>query len=134
MEYSWGTGVTFGLVIAAGAHWLLVDNLITSATVAGLYTVGIALLVTHMRRLREASGSRSGGDWWALGFCSVLGTVLLVVQYVYRPEDVGNPIAPSESITTLPPGYSLLLWVLLFGVAIVSVNFGIGMTLADGEP
>jgi hypothetical protein len=88
-------------------------------------------MIDYLSILRQTP--HDGGSWWALAFGATTGLVVIVVQLVYRPA-VHNievlRILP-ERVITVPFHLILLLWLLLFGVALVSLTYGMGMAVTD---
>ncbi|RQG93932.1 hypothetical protein EA472_22405 [Natrarchaeobius oligotrophus] len=69
-----------------------------------------------------------------IAFGVTVGTVLLVVQELYRPVGPGTRIQSRVPYQEFVPGSmdaSIALWLFVFGVALVSLNFGIGLALAE---
>ncbi|WP_327052228.1 hypothetical protein [Halomicrococcus gelatinilyticus] len=76
-----------------------------------------------------------GGSWWTIAFGATTGLVLMVTQLVYRPM-VPDKIALKrgvlpEGVRAVPFNLILILWLLMFGVALVSLTYGIGMAVTD---
>ncbi|WP_255150162.1 hypothetical protein [Halorarius halobius] len=75
-----------------------------------------------------------GGSWWTIAFGATTGLVLIVIQLVYRPI-VPDKIAVQRGlpagVVTVPFNFILLLWLLVFGVALVSLVYGLGMAVTD---
>ena len=75
-----------------------------------------------------------GGSWWTIAFGATTGLVLMVVQLVYRPtvtDEIAVKRVLPEGVTTVPLNLILILWLLVFGVALVSLTYGIGMAVTD---
>lgn len=75
-----------------------------------------------------------GGSWWTIAFGATTGLVMMVVQLVYRPivtDKIAVKRVLPEGVTTVPFNLILILWLLMFGVALVSLTYGIGMAVTD---
>lgn len=126
-------GGVVGVCTGLGSHLLLLDYLVVSVTICLLYSIGVTLIIDYVSILREAPDD--GGSWWTIAFGATIGLVLLVVQLVYRPV-VTDKIAVErgvlpEEVLSLPSNHILVLWLLVFGVALVSLTYGIGMAVTD---
>lgn len=124
-------GGIVGIGIGLGSHFLLLDHAVVSLTICLLYSIGGTLMIDYLSILRQTPSD--GGSWWAIAFGATTGLVVIVVQLVYRPA-VHNievlRILP-EGVITIPFNLILLLWLLLFGVAFVSLTYGMGMAVTD---
>ena len=75
-----------------------------------------------------------GGSWWTIAFGATTGLVLMVIQLVYRPivpDKIAVQRVLPEGVMTVPFDLILVLWLLVFGVALVSLTYGIGMAVTD---
>lgn len=103
-----------------------------SITVCLLYAVGVTLMIDYFRILRRTP--YDGGSWWTIAFGATTGLVLMVIQLVYRPivpDQIAVRRLPPEEVITVPFDLILVLWLLVFGVALVSLTYGIGMAVTD---
>lgn len=126
-------GGVVGICIGLSSHFLLLDYAVVSITLCLLYSVGVTLKIDYASILRQTP--YDGGSWWAIAFGATTGLVLMVIQLVYRPI-VTDEIAVKrgvlpEGVMTVPFNHILLLWLLVFGVALVSLAYGIGMAVED---
>ncbi|WP_231186749.1 hypothetical protein [Haladaptatus sp. DYF46] len=123
-----------GICIGLSSHFLLLDYSVVSITICLLYSIGVTLMIDYVSVLRQTPND--GGSWWAIAFGATTGLVLMVVQLVYRPI-VPNKIAVKhglpEGVKSVPLNLILILWLLMFGVALVSLTYGIGMAVTDME-
>jgi hypothetical protein len=75
-----------------------------------------------------------GGSWWTIAFGATAGLVLIVIQLIYRPV-VTDKIAVQrglpEGVISVSLNLIAILWLLIFGVALVSLTYGIGMAVTD---
>lgn len=132
----WVVGAVVGVALGVVTHVVLLPNIVLSATLCGLYAIGVALTVDHVRVLGKLGDN--GGSWWVIAFGGVVGLALIGMQVIYQPiipsgmvgTDAPLPV-PSENVATIPLELSIPLWLLMAGVALVSLNFGIGLALAD---
>ncbi len=91
-------------------------------------------MIDYMRILRQTP--HDGGSWWAIAFGATVGLVLMVMQLVYRPSAPDqiaarrDPDLP-EGVTLVPGEFLLLSVLFVFGVALVSLTYGIGMAVTD---
>ncbi|WP_135806043.1 hypothetical protein [Halorussus marinus] len=90
-------------------------------------------MIDYINILRQISSD--GGSWWTIVFGATTGLVLMVVQLVFRPI-VPDKIAVKrgflpEAVSAVPFNLILILWLLIFGVALVSLAYGIGMAVTD---
>jgi hypothetical protein len=89
-------------------------------------------MIDYLSILRQAPSD--GGSWWAIAFGATTGLVVMVVQLVYRPivpDDIELQRLLPEGVITIPFNLVLILWLLVFGVALVSLTYGIGMAVTD---
>ena len=127
-------GGVVGICIGLVSHFLLLEYSVVSVTICLLYAVGITLMVDYFRILRQTP--HDGGSWWTIAFGATTGLVLLVIQLVYRPvvtDKIAVQRGPDlpEGVTTVPLDLILVLWLLVFGVALVSLTYGLGMAVTD---
>ncbi|WP_254840733.1 hypothetical protein [Natronomonas marina] len=76
----------------------------------------------------------SGGSWWVIAFGGIIGTALIVMQEVYTPVEVfavGAIDMPSENVAQLSVEFTIMLYLFVFSIALVSLNIGLGMAIAD---
>lgn len=133
---AWAAGAGIGVATGAATHAFLLPNLVLTGTLVALYGIGVALCIDHVGTLRTYGDS--GGSWWVIAFGGVIGLALVAMQVIYRPiipsgvvgSDTPLPVH-SETVASVPLDLSIPLWLLMFGVALVSLNFGIGLALAD---
>jgi len=127
-------GGVVGTGIGLSSHLLLLDYLVVTITLCLLYGIGITLLIDYIRILRQAP--HDGGSWLVIAFGGTVGLVLMVIQQIYRPT-VPDEIAVRQD-QVLPEGAALVQielimvsWLLVFGVALVSLVYGIGIPITD---
>lgn len=127
-------GGIFGIGIGLSSHFLLLDYIVVTITLCLLYCLGITLLIDYFRILRQAP--HDGGSWWVIAFGGAVGLVLMVIQQIYRPF-VPAEIAVERG-RVLPEGAALVpleiiivSWLLVFGIALVSLVFGIGISVSE---
>lgn len=123
-----------GTSIGLTSHFLLLDYLIVTLSLGLLYFIGITLLVDYMSILRQAPGD--AGSWWAIAFGGTVGLDLMVKQLIYRPTvpdeiAIQQDFAPPKGAASISLELILILWLLTFGVALVSLTYGIAMAVAD---
>lgn len=125
-------GGVVGICIGLSSHFLLLDYSVVSVTICLLYSLGVTLMIDYVSILRQTPSN--GGSWWTIAFGATTGLVLMVIQLVYRPV-VTDKIAVKrvlpEGVITVPFNFILVLWLLVFGVALVSLTYGIGMAVTD---
>lgn len=118
--------------IALSSHLLLLDYAVVSVTICLLYSIGVTLMVDYFSILRRTP--YDGGSWWTIAFGATTGLVLMVIQLIYRPM-VPDTIAVRRvlppGVATVPFDLILVLWLLVFGVALVSLTYGVGMAVTD---
>ena len=125
-------GTVTGSMIAGGSYLLLVPDVLFAMSIFLLYSVGVFLLIDHIRFLRIESDN--GGSWWVIAFGGMIGLALIVLQEVYTPVEVfaeGALNMPTEEVATLSIEFTLMLYLFVFSIALVSLNIGLGMALAD---
>lgn len=89
-------------------------------------------MIDYMAILRQTPSD--SGSWWAIAFGATTGLVLIVVQLVYRPivpDVIAMKRVLPEGVRTIPLNLIFILWFLMFGVALVSLTYGIGMAVTD---
>lgn len=126
-------GGVVGICLGLSSHFLLLEYAVVSITICLLYAIGVTLTIDYVSILREAPSD--GGSWWTIAFGATTGLVLMVAQLVYRPIvtdqiAVEKGVLPAE-VRTIPFEFILVLWLLMFGVALVSLTYGIGMAVTD---
>jgi len=125
-------GGVVGIYTGLSSHFLILDQPVVSITICLLYAVGVTLMIDYVSILRQTP--HDGGSWWTIAFGATIGLVLMVIQMVFHPV-VTDKMAVRRSLPegaiTVPLGYVLILWLLIFGVALVSLAYGIGMAVAD---
>ena len=126
-------GGVVGICIGLSSHFLLLDYSVVSITICLLYSIGVTLMIDYVSILRQTP--YDGGSWWTIAFGATTGLVLMVVQLVYRPI-VPDKIAVErgvlpEGVRAVPFNLILVLWLLMFGVALASLTYGIGMAVTD---
>jgi hypothetical protein len=125
-------GGVVGICIGLSSHFLLLDYSVVSLTICLLYSIGITLMIDYVSILGQTP--YDGGSWWAIAFGATIGLVVMVLQLVYRPIVPDNielqRILP-EGVITVPFNLILILWLLMFGIALVSLTYGIGMAVTD---
>jgi len=127
-------GGIVGISVALTSHFLLLDSLIVTITICALYCTGVTFLIDYMRILSQAPDDK--GSWWIIAFGATTGLVLIVLQQIYRPI-VPDEIAIRrgydlpEGVVLVPSELLLVSWLLVFGVALVSLVCGIGMSVTD---
>jgi hypothetical protein len=125
-------GGVVGICIGLSSHFLLLDYSVVSITICLLYSIGVTLLIDYMTLLRQTP--YDGGSWWTIAFGATTGLVLLVIQLVYHPivpDTIAVKRVLPEGVRTVPFHLILVLWLLVFGVALVSLTYGIGMAVTD---
>lgn len=125
-------GGAVGICTGLSSHFLLLEYAVVSLTICLLYSIGITLMIDYLSILRQAPSD--GGSWWAIAFGATTGLVVMVVQLVYRPivpDDIELQRLLPEGVITIPFNLVLILWLLVFGVALVSLTYGIGMAVTD---
>lgn len=125
-------GTIAGSAIGSGSYFLLVPNILYSLAIVVLYSVGVSLLIDYIRIFAKTGDS--GGSWWVIAFGGLLGTALIVLQEVYAPVDVsavGVIDTPSENAAGLSVEFTMMLYLFVLAVALVSFNIGLGMAIAD---
>ena len=125
-------GTVTGSMIAGGSYLLLVPDVLFAMSIFLLYSVGVFLLIDHIRFLRIESDN--GGSWWVIAFGGMIGLALIVLQEVYTPVEVfaeGALNMSTEEVATLSIEFTLMLYLFVFSIALVSLNIGLGMALAD---
>jgi hypothetical protein len=125
-------GTVTGSMIAGGSYLLLIPDVLFAMSIFLLYSVGVFLLIDHIRFLRIESDN--GGSWWVIAFGGMIGLALIVLQEVYTPVEVfaeGALNMPTEEVATLSIEFTLMLYLFVFSIALVSLNIGLGMALAD---
>ncbi len=114
------------------SHFLLLDYSVASLTICLLYAIGVTLMIDYVSILRQTTSD--GGSWWTIAFGGTTGLVLMVIQLVYRPivtDKIAVKRVLPEGVITVPFNFILILWLLVFGVALVSLAYGIGMAVTD---
>ncbi|ELY77146.1 hypothetical protein [Natrinema gari] len=89
-------------------------------------------MIDYLSILRQAP--YDGGSWWTIAFGATTGLVLMVIQLVYRPtvpDEIVVQRVLSEEVITISLNFILILWLLIFGVALVSLAYGTGMAVTD---
>jgi|GEM_PF-3840699 len=89
-------------------------------------------MIDYVSILRQTP--HDGGSWWTIAFGATIGLVLMVIQMVYHPvvtDKVAVRRTLPEGAITVPLSHILILWLLIFGVALVSLAYGIGMAVTD---
>lgn len=125
-------GTVTGLLIGGGSYLFLMPDVLFSMSIFLLYSIGVFLLIDHIRFLRVESDN--GGSWWVIAFGGIIGLALIVMQEVYTPVEVfaeGAINMPTEEVATLSAEFTLMLYLFVFSIALVSLNVGLGMALAD---
>jgi len=125
-------GTVTGSVIGGGSYLLLVPNLLFASSLVVLYSTGVFLMIDHIRVLRTEGDS--GGSWWAMAFGGMLGLALIVMQEVYMPVAVlaeGSIEMPTGAVASLSVEFTLLLYLFVVSIALVSLNIGFRMARAD---
>ncbi|WP_323192125.1 hypothetical protein [Halostella sp. PRR32] len=125
-------GGAVGLCIGLSSHFLLLDYSVVSITICLLYSIGVTLMIDYLSILRQTP--YDGGSWWTIAFGATIGLVLMVVQLVYRPmvtDKMAVKRVLPEGVRAVPFNLILILWLLVFGVALVSLTYGIGMAVTD---
>jgi hypothetical protein len=126
-------GIT-GTSVSLISHLLLLDSILVTITLCVLYCIGVTFLIDYMRILRQTPSDK--GSWWIIAFGATVGLVLIVIQQIYRPI-VTDKIATSrgydfpEGVVLVPSELLLVSWLLIFGVALVSLVCGIGVSVTD---
>lgn len=123
-------GTSIGLI----SHLLLLEYLPVTITLVLLYAIGVTLILDCMRILQQAPDG--DGSWCGIAFGGTIGLVLIVIQLVFRPivsEEISvlRDYDLPEEVVLLPSNLILVLWLLVFGVAMISFGYGIAMTVAD---
>ena len=125
-------GGAVGICVGLSSHFLLLDYSVVSITLCLLYSIGVTFVIDYLSILRQTP--YDGGSWWTIAFGATTGLVLMVVQLIYRPI-VADKIAAKrdlpEGVITVPFNLILILWLFIFGVALVSLAYGIGMAVTD---
>jgi hypothetical protein len=119
-------------VIGSVSYFLLIPNRLYAISVFLLYSFGVFLLIDHVRILGMKGDS--GGSWWVIAFGGIIGTALIVMQEVYTPVEVfavGAIDMPSENVAQLSVEFTIMLYLFVFSIALVSLNIGLGMAIAD---
>lgn len=125
-------GGVVGICIGLSSHFLILDYSVVSITICLLYSIGVTLMIDYVSILRQTP--YDGGSWWTIAFGATTGLVLMVVQLVYRPivpDKIAVKRGLPEGVRTVPLNLILILWLLMFGVALVSLTYGIGMAVTD---
>ncbi len=125
-------GTITGSVIGSVSYFLLIPNRLYAISVFLLYSFGVFLLIDHVRILGMKGDS--GGSWWVIAFGGIIGTALIVMQEVYTPVEVfavGAIDMPSENVAQLSVEFTIMLYLFVFSIALVSLNIGLGMAIAD---
>lgn len=125
-------GGVVGICIGLSSHLLILDYPVVSIAICLLYSIGVTLVIDYASILRQAP--HDGGSWWAIAFGATTGLVLMVTQLVYRPvlpDKIEVQRSIPEEVITVPFNLILILWLLVFGVALVSLAYGIGMAVTD---
>ncbi|WP_423747490.1 hypothetical protein V5735_23300 (plasmid) [Haladaptatus sp. SPP-AMP-3] len=125
-------GGVIGTCIGLSSHFLLLEYSVVSITICLLYSIGVTLMIDYVSILRQTP--HDGGSWWTIAFGATTGLVLMVVQLVYRPivpDTIAVKRVLPEGVRTVPFNLILILWLLMFGVALVSLTYGIGMAVTD---
>jgi len=121
-------GICLGLI----SHFLLLAHFVVSITICLLYSIGVTLMIDYLSILRQTP--YDGGSWWTIAFGATTGLVLMVIQLVYRPivpDKIAVQRGLPEKVITVPLNFILILWLLIFGVALVSLAYGVGMAITD---
>ena len=127
-------GGIIGISVSSMSHLLLLESLLVTITLCVLYWTGVTFLIDYMRILRQAPSDK--GSWWIIAFGATVGLVLIVIQQIYRPI-VSDEIAIRrgydfpEGVVLVPSELLLVSWLLVFGVALVSLVCGIGVSVTD---
>jgi hypothetical protein len=127
-------GGIVGVSVSSISHLFLLESLLVTITLCVLYWTGVTFLIDFMRILRQAPSDN--GSWWIIAFGATVGLVLIVIQQIYRPI-VTDEIAIRrgydfpEGVVLVPPELLLISWLLVFGVALVSLVCGIGVSVTD---
>jgi hypothetical protein len=125
-------GTIAGAVIGFGSYLFLIPNRLYSISICLLYSIGVFLLLDHIRILGRKGDS--GGSWWGIAFGGIIGTALIVLQEVYTPVEVsavGVIDIPAENVAELSMEFTIMLYLFVFSIALVSLNIGLGMAIAD---
>jgi hypothetical protein len=127
-------GGIVGTSVSLMSHVLLLESPLVTITICVLYCVGVTFLIDYVRILRQAPDDK--GSWWVIAFGGTTGLGLIVIQRIYRPI-VTDEIAIRrgydfpEGVALVPAELLLVSWLLVFGVALVSLVCGIGMSVTD---
>ena len=125
-------GGVVGICIGLSSHFLLLEYSVVSITLCLLYSIGVTLVIDYVSILRQTP--YDGGSWWTIAFGATTGLIMMVVQLVYRPtvpDEIAVKRVLPEGVRTVPFNLILILWLLVFGVALVSLAYGIGMAVTD---
>ncbi len=85
----------FNIIIAAVLSWI--DNLVGTYVLSGLYSLAVLLpeIGVGVRRLHDTG--RSG--WWLLiGLIPLIGTIILIIYFVYDSQEGTNQYGPSPKL------------------------------------
>ncbi len=85
----------FNIIIAAALSWI--DNLVGTYVLSGLYSLAVLLpeIGVGVRRLHDTG--RSG--WWLLiGLIPLIGTIILIIYFVYDSQEGTNQYGPSPKL------------------------------------
>ncbi|UPV74838.1 hypothetical protein M0R89_01915 [Halorussus limi] len=125
-------GGVVGICLGLSSHFLILDYSVVSITICLLYSVGVTFIIDYASILRQTP--YDGGSWWTIAFGATTGLVMMVVQLVYRPivtDKIAVKRVLPEGVRAVPFNLILILWLLMFGVALVSLTYGIGMAVTD---
>jgi magnesium-transporting ATPase (P-type) len=127
-------GGIVGMSVSLISHVFLLDFLIVTIAICVLYSIGVTFLIDYMRILGQAPGNK--GSWWMIAFGATTGLILIVLQRIYRPIvpdeiDIRRGYDRPEGVALVPSELLLVSWLLVFGVALVSLVCGIGMSVTD---
>ncbi|MFC4451382.1 hypothetical protein [Halorussus aquaticus] len=125
-------GGVVGICLGLCSHFLILDYSVVSITICLLYFIGVTLMIDYVSILRQTP--YDGGSWWTIAFGATTGLVMMVAQLVYHPivtDKIAVKRVLPEGVRTVPFNLILILWLLMFGVALVSLTYGIGMAVTD---